>query len=426
MPDLPQTNNIITATIKNLSKKYNDLNWIITCQMYDMYKKNVFVLETKNIQSIVFENNLISVIPYVKIRYKDYNNLLTPYFKKNGLVLKINMHTESLPGNNLDKEFYVEHLDIIQDPTNESNRTVTTYMISGFDFNMFKMLLHPNYSTDHSSAGTSTFKIIYDILNKIGYNFMQLNYDPEINIQFISGKNMEAIDIIDYCLARSISEKTPPTYFMTQLLSGKGQLFGGKANITKDNVHLLNVPSNTFKLEHVQKLTRENGIRNIENTSATEGFELVRLLENDTFYDFNHLQRKWSTTKYEHKKKINLLSNLNAEDKKTFASSLFTPTALDMIEEEYCRYYPNFSKTVIYPILINIELGSNCISFEVDGNLTYDCGQYIVLDTGDVNLKNVYEGLWNIYGCKHIFENGKYITSFACYSTYRYKSMNEK
>ena len=116
----------------------------------------------------------------------------------------------------INKTFYIDKFVVIPEK-NDSNRVQTKYFIGGLDIQILRLLEHVNYSTNHDIEGISPFQIIYDILGKINMEYVKLPYDTDQKIQFISGKNMEALDIIDYCLHRSISKKTPPTYYMTQL-----------------------------------------------------------------------------------------------------------------------------------------------------------------------------------------------------------------
>lgn len=45
------------------------------------------------------------------------------------------------------------------------------------------------------------------------------NYvDTSKTIDLITSQTMNAKDIIDYCLRQGVSEKDPPTYFITRLL----------------------------------------------------------------------------------------------------------------------------------------------------------------------------------------------------------------
>lgn len=93
------------------------------------------------------------------------------------------------------------------------------------DANFLKLIEHPNYATKNN-VPESPYQIIYNILRKINYDFEELPYDTDQSIDFINAQRMEALDIIDYCLHRSVSKKIPPAYFMTELVTGIGRLFG--------------------------------------------------------------------------------------------------------------------------------------------------------------------------------------------------------
>lgn len=72
---------------------------------------------------------------------------------------------------------------------------------------------------------------------KIQFEFDSEYIDTSQRIDFISSQNMNAMDIIDYCLRMGVSEKDPPTYFLTRFSDNKSMLF----NMKSQSQHLLNI-----------------------------------------------------------------------------------------------------------------------------------------------------------------------------------------
>lgn len=61
-------------------------------------------------------------------------------------------------------------------------------------------------------------KLLQILQIKFGYLFDTQYVDTSNRIDFISSQTMNAMDIIDYCLRMGVSEKDPPSYFLTRIL----------------------------------------------------------------------------------------------------------------------------------------------------------------------------------------------------------------
>jgi len=60
----------------------------------------------------------------------------------------------------------------------------------------------------------------------------------------------------------------------------------------------------------------------------------------------------------------------------------------------------------------------------VFGDLIRDCGQHTYLTVGNTNLYAVFNGLWTIYSCKHIWDGKTYTNDIICYRTSAHKNID--
>lgn len=177
----------------------------------------MITLITENITYISITNSLESWVPTVLLRYNDFNYSASKFLRANSTVLYVELvepvQADKSEPTTLVKTFIVNN--IRQDT---QNREYISYEIEGQDLHMSDLIKNVNYSNDKTQGKLSPYKIISDIANRIGYTFDDEYVDTSKKIDLITSQTMNAMDIIDYCLRMGVSEKDPPTYFITRLL----------------------------------------------------------------------------------------------------------------------------------------------------------------------------------------------------------------
>ena len=83
--------------------------------------------------------------------------------------------------------------------------------------------------------------------------------------------------------------------------------------------------------------------------------------------------------------------------------------------------FPVHNDQKMYEFLRNLQLGTNSIVFDVVGNVTRDAGQYVNLTCANESQIPRYEGLWNVYSCRHIWSGKIYTNQLVCYRTWNKK-----
>lgn len=145
----------------------------------------------------------------------------------------------------------------------------------------------------------------------------------------------------------------------------------GQSNVTEDNVYTFGAQVNKFDLNETQNLEKENAISHFTTLSPTEGILTFKLLETDVLNNYNHIKREWTKEEFSQRDKLNILNPQQSVS--NFRSSLIDLSTININKEDYIRNYTNFSKLKIYPILQDLELGNNAITFNILGYINFDC-----------------------------------------------------
>lgn len=177
----------------------------------------MITLITENITYISITNSLESWVPTIVLKYSDFNYSASKFLRANSSVLYVEliepMHIDAKESTKLIKTFIINNIK-----QNTQNREYIMYEIEGQDLHITDLIKNVNYSNDKTQGKLSPYNIIADIANRIGYIFDTYFVDTSKRIDLITSQTMNAMDIIDYCLRMGVSEKDPPTYFITRLL----------------------------------------------------------------------------------------------------------------------------------------------------------------------------------------------------------------
>ena len=100
------------------------------------------------------------------------------------------------------------------------------HCVAESEINLIKNI---NYATNKDNGPMSPYKIISDICNKSHILFDTRYVDTAAKIDFISSPKMCVKEMIDYCLQLGITEKNPPSYFFSNLLTGKYIIYNNES-----------------------------------------------------------------------------------------------------------------------------------------------------------------------------------------------------
>lgn len=399
---------------------------------------NEIPLETKNINTIIIDNDIQSLSPKLTVIYTDPINLVAKILNMNDCLLSVVISFEDDPSVELSAVFFINYSKII-------NRTINSIM---YEFvcihkNNYYLQKTINYATVKLSAGAkpsyedkpeSPLKIIKNILQSIDYsNSFGVLYvnDTTNQIHYINGQSMQVKDQINYLLKRTPSINDPPSYFVHNILDDKPLLINNK--LYQDRLENLRPVKdgqkknfNSFKLYGysspimIGTTSNINEVCELSDVSFNAGINSYIYFGNHNFYDFNQQNRTWKKTQYNWENINNLLNN-NIKDIQQLETIL--PNSQNIKQAKYEIDYPNFSHEKIYNNLRNVQIGMNCIKFKTIGHLTRDAGQYVLIDCSDDSEMKRFGGLWNIHTCRHLFKNDLYINEYICYRT-NYVNMN--
>lgn len=179
-------------------------------------------LFTENITDILIRNSLENFAHSLEFTYKDAEYQLSKYLQNFactiGFVIKSpDLDNDiSLRNTTLRNTYYLINTSVI-----DKGRDYISYRLTGIPYQ--SLLLHNtlNYSNNKTIGKKSPYKIIQEVLNKVGYKFDSNFKDTDARIDLISSRTSTVLDIIDYCLHKGISRKCPPTYFFTDILDDK-------------------------------------------------------------------------------------------------------------------------------------------------------------------------------------------------------------
>ena len=411
------------------NKIYNGQTWFIRLNLINIKRGVNIALVTDNINQMILCNDIECLSPTFELTYFDLGQTLNKIVDENNLLLKVEMAQPS-PNPN-DKYWDKENLlnlellfDINKVETLFKKNNNTMYRFHTLHHNKTFLSKTVNYATiknlkDTSNTKESPLIIINKLLSKVGYPIDQIVNDTTQRINFISSQTMTVEDCIDHLLRKAVSINDPPTYFVHNLKSGRAMLINNKTledrlyNPSND----LNVYGNTDSKNLNFDLLSQ--ISDLTNHSFNAGILSERYLSQFKFRQFDQNTRRWNVVTFDYNKINNLFNRQILRNSKNYESVFTIKGKIDVDDISYD--FPVHNEQKMYGFLRQLQLGVNSISFDVTGNVTRDAGQYINLNCSNESQIPKYEGLWNIYSCKHIWSDKSYTNSIACYRTYHKK-----
>jgi hypothetical protein len=109
--------------------------------------------------------------------------------------------------------------------------------------------------------------------------------------------------------------------------------------------------------------------------SGVDGLRVLNELAGKSFYDFDHVNRRWEQTNYTSRELINLsFKKMNVHQ-----HGLYNPPLLfDSINKH--QGYTNFRHPfVLYDIMTRLEKNIKILRFKTYGKITRDCGQILAV-----------------------------------------------
>lgn len=407
-------------------KKYNGQEWFIKASIINLKRDLNVILTTQNINTLTIFNSIECFVPTLELTYQDLDQFLIKLLDSNDLILRLEI--EQMPPSedeiwskqkmlNLTTLFNVNKISVIdkKDDNFIYKITASHYNQTWLDKNINYATVKDAYNLSHSG---SPLIIINNILGLAGYpkNDCIVN-DTQKRIDFISSQTMTVRDSIEQLLRKAVTIHDPPTYFVHNLKSGNAMLINNKtyeqrlANVA----NVFNVYGKGNEKNLIFNLLTE--ATNITNDSFTAGFNSQRYLSEFSFRHFDQNTRKWTKTVFNYDIINQLFNGWILKTTNGKYESIFTIP--QKVKNNQMKFdFPNYNEQKMYTFLRELQLGINNISFDVAGNITRDAGQYVILNCANEDQMPRYEGLWNVYSCKHIWSGRTYTNHIVCYRTW--------
>lgn len=208
-----------------------------------------------------------------------------------------------------------------------------------------------------------------------GYKFDPHFTDTDNRINLITSKMTTVDTIIDYCLHAGISKKSPPSYFFTRIYDDVGMLFNTLSDNSKvaNQANILNISTNSNEAGNDMTIY----IDNVELYSGIDGLRTLNALSSKSFYDFDHINRKWIQTNYTSRDMI----GFSFKKSNVHQHGLFNPPQIfDTLNKN--QGFTNFNHPfVLYDIMTDLEKNIKIFRFNTYGKLVRDCGQIVLMNS---------------------------------------------
>lgn len=425
--------NVNYSTTQSSQKMFNSHKWDIKFQLLNIKNDMNISLITQNLNSIIITNDIEIMCPSIQFVYFDLGQSITKIIDNNNLLLKIYM--KQPPPNSEDpywKEqklltlqalFYIFKIEIVK-----KMQSGIIYRFTAVHYNQTFLRKNINYATQKGNEDSigipqSPLKIIEKILTKIGYPHSTFYNDTEQRIHFISSQSMSIKDDIQYLLKLTPSKHDPPSYFMHSLRLNQAMLINSKIlenrliNPCNDFVLVGNNPKQDMVIDLANQVT------DLKMQNFEAGLDSERYLGNIDFHDYDHNKREWNITSYNYDIVNNLMNNQIIKSNNEYETVFINKK--DIQRNDLWFNFPNFNQNHMYNFLRNLQLGTNQIRFRVLGNISRDCGQYVNITVSD-KTQIQFQGLWNIYECRHILKGKMYFNELLCYRTFTKRAIFEK
>lgn len=380
-----------------------------------------FIISEQNILKLVINNDLDTLYPTCSISITDlqgvYTNKLTHIGEYLYIVISPPVSSET------DKKEQALALIFL----------INEHILKKFDYKTIEYTLecsfftaqnfgaHINYATDRTLPAVSPYKIIFDIMKLANIPMADIKLpNTDFPIHYISDQNHTVKDDIHYCLNMACTDKTPPSYLYYHMIDQE-YVFLNNAYIVKNKDYICNTK---LALPNINGTDIANSDVNIENPRLyTANTNLLYHQKTGKLksWTYHHLKRIWEISEILPEQYDNLF-NKNIKETKT-VKTVYANIPYDDLNIQYSE--TNFEKD-LYFRLHDIETGTNCLEFTVNGNIIRDCGQIINISCHDPNYANQYGGIWVVYSIAHIFENGVYKNVINAFRTFNYQFKDGK
>lgn len=397
---------------------YNEQKWNINIFLYSQfnYQNNAIHLQNSKIISISIIDQMGLYGQHIQIIYSDTEinsdenkkgpEPLTSMFKPNNTFLSINIKQPPLLQKNKKQigyhgDFMISEIQILSNDTQS-----ILYKITGMYVNYLTLMQNINYATDKTNDNKKyTFDIITEILGNesVKYPIAQIpanKYKGKL-IDFITYKNMRIMQVIQYCLAVSIDKTIDYNkiyFFVHNMLQNKAYLISQSVDYQfMNNPMNMNLTIQGKKQQNstgsTNILSDSNLITNISTQQTYGGVLSMANIYNIGFYDYSHIDRKWTYEGYAYDDIKKILKT----DQNTVS---LLPSNNILKNYEYLHTYSNYMHGIQYETFKKLYLTTN-ISFNIRGDLSRAAGQFLYIKSESHGIVKQFGKLWQIYRCIH-------------------------
>lgn len=399
--------------VKLTQRVLNGKTYFIGVTLFNPKLKYSFSIFNNMLLKLRIDNNLDSFFPTGSIIFQDIDGKYTNLYTHFGQYMKIVILPPQSSENNSSKTPNISLVFLVTEhKLIEYNVRKPKYKISGVLHYESSFNKHIIYATNKNYSKKSPYFLIKNILSNVGIDIKTQLPNCTQAIHFISDQNNTVMDAVKYCLMMGTSQNDPPAYLYYHIINDQFLI------VNRDS--LLKQPTYACNLDLV--IPNEKGVEKIDNSLILYNIQAYSNIDSEYFYQtaalqdrwtYDQIQRKWVQTIIKPQKYQELLSFDNKKQK-----NIKTSFDIQAYQQTGIRLYATNFQYNLYARLHNLQIGSNCLQFYVEGNIIRDCGQIIKINCLDTNFANIYGGFWQTYSVTHIIQADRYSNIINTYRTF--------